>query len=360
MQRILVVSVVGLVVAASLSFSVINAMNYRDMAEKVDRLEKELAEKPSSPEATPRANVETDFNEDVELPLVERSAWLDPMSSVIGDVEIGHRVYVGPFASVRGDEGQPIHIGDESNIQDGVVVHALETQSHGRNLDGRTYNVGGRAYAVYVGERVSLAHQALVHGPARVDDDVFIGMQAMVFKARIGSGSVVEPGAKVIGVTVPPGRYVPAGRTLTSQAEADALPTITESYPFKDLNEAVVHVNTSFADGYGGKPTGHGSKKKSSKKKSSHDEEEEVVAEEHGEEEEEAPRKKSSRMAAEDEEAVEEEEEAPRKKSSRASEEEEEEAPRKRSSRSEEEVEEPVEEEAPPRRKRSSRSEDEE
>jgi carbonic anhydrase/acetyltransferase-like protein (isoleucine patch superfamily) len=38
-----------------------------------------------------------------------------------------------------------------------------------------------------------------------VDDDVFIGMQAMVFKARIGAGCVVEPAAKVIGVTVPAG-----------------------------------------------------------------------------------------------------------------------------------------------------------
>jgi carbonic anhydrase/acetyltransferase-like protein (isoleucine patch superfamily) len=76
-------------------------------------------------------------------------------------------------------------------------------------------------------------------------------MQALVFKSWVGRGSVVEPGAKLIGVTVPPGHYVPAGTVLTDQALADKLPLITEDYPFKDLNEAVVHVNTSLARGYG-------------------------------------------------------------------------------------------------------------
>jgi carbonic anhydrase/acetyltransferase-like protein (isoleucine patch superfamily) len=76
-------------------------------------------------------------------------------------------------------------------------------------------------------------------------------MQALVFKSWIGRGSVIEPGAKVIGVIVPPGRYVPAGTVLTDQKLADKLPEITEAYPFAGLNEAVVHVNTIFAEQYG-------------------------------------------------------------------------------------------------------------
>ncbi|MBI5407072.1 MAG: carbonic anhydrase, partial [Nitrospirae bacterium] len=44
---------------------------------------------------------------------------------------------------------------------------------------------------------------------------------------------------------------------ITKQADADALPTITDTYPFKDLNKAVVHVNTQFADGYNGKKPAH-------------------------------------------------------------------------------------------------------
>lgn len=202
-------------------------------------------------EGAGRPNVRTDFNGDVNRPVVRESAYLDPRASVLGDVTVGEGVYVAPFASIRGDEGQPIAVSDSANVQDGVVIHALETQSHGAAVSNRTYDVAGTAYAVYIGKRVSLAHQSQVHGPARIDDEAFIGMQALVFKAWIGRGSVVEPGATVIGVTVPPGRYVPAGTVLTDTAAAVALPVITERYPFRGLNDAVVHVNTSLAKGYG-------------------------------------------------------------------------------------------------------------
>jgi len=262
MQRIVIVSVVSLVIGLTAGFAVKNTMNIKELNDQVVALQAAKAEGDAHGGATAeglRANVLTDFNATVDLPTVPKSVYIDPKASVIGNVELGERVYVAPFASVRGDEGQPIHIGDDSNIQDGVVLHALETQSEGKNVEGRTYKVGARAYAIYVGERVSMAHQALVHGPARVDDDVFIGMQAMVFKARIGAGCVVEPAAKVIGVTVPAGRYVPAGSVITTQAAADALPAIYDGYPFQNLNEAVVHVNTSFADAYGGGDlSGHG------------------------------------------------------------------------------------------------------
>ena len=197
-----------------------------------------------------RPNVETDFNQDIDLPALDPSSFVDPLASIVGSVQLGKKVYVAPFASIRGDEGQPIFVGDDSNIQDGVVIHALETTSEGKELPNRTYNVGGRSYAVYVGKRVSLAHQALVHGPAKIDDNVFVGMQAMVFKAQIGEGVVIEPAAKVIGVTVPPHRYVPAGLTVSDQKAANSLPEISDGYAFRSLNDAVVHVNTGFASGY--------------------------------------------------------------------------------------------------------------
>jgi carbonic anhydrase/acetyltransferase-like protein (isoleucine patch superfamily) len=200
-----------------------------------------------------RPNVATEFNPDIETPRLGAGSYLDPMASVIGNVHIGDRVYIAPFVSMRGDEGQPIHVGDESNLQDGVVLHALETVSDGRPIPSRTYEVQGHRYAIYVGRHVSLAHQAQVHGPAYVEDDVFVGMQALVFKSHVGRGSVVEPAAAVIGVDVPPGRYVPAGSTLTDQAAADRLPKITSSYAMREINRAVVHVNTALADAYSGR-----------------------------------------------------------------------------------------------------------
>ncbi len=197
-----------------------------------------------------RPNVLTTFNTDVNSPRLDLTTFVDPMASVIGDVSLGHEVYVAPFASIRGDEGQPIVLGNETNVQDGVVIHALETVQAGMPIPNRTFNVNGKEYAVYIGERVSLAHQSQVHGPARVDDGVFIGMQALVFKSSVGAGSVIEPGAKLVGVNIPAGRYVPAGSVITDQAVADKLPLITPQYPFSQLNDAVVHVNTSFAKGY--------------------------------------------------------------------------------------------------------------
>ncbi len=255
MTRILTASLISLLVGVLLSFTIVNAIHNTENADAIAALQRSVAEKADKHafkvESTPRRNVRTSFNARVDKARVADSAWLDPSSSVIGDVIIKDNVYIGPFASVRGDEGQPIYIGRDSNIQDGVVLHALETEQDGAPIEGRTHVVNGVAYAVYVGQRVSLAHQSLVHGPAVVEDDVFVGMQAMVFKATVGKGSVIEPGAKVIGVQVPPGRYVSAGRTLTSQAEADRLPVITEGYAFRSLNEAVVHVNTSLAASYG-------------------------------------------------------------------------------------------------------------
>jgi len=197
-----------------------------------------------------RPNVHTEFNPSVEAPVVGAGSYVDRMASVIGNVVIGKQVLVAPLASIRGDEGQPIYVGDGSNVQDFVLLHALETFADGAAVEKNLVTVDGKKYAVYVGKRVSLAHQSQVHGPAAVLDNTFVGMQALVFKSTVGKNVVIEPGAKIIGVTIAEGRYVPAGSIVTSQAQADALPQITPSYPFATLNDGVLRVNGEFADAY--------------------------------------------------------------------------------------------------------------
>jgi carbonic anhydrase/acetyltransferase-like protein (isoleucine patch superfamily) len=197
-----------------------------------------------------RANVATDFNPDIESPQIGAGSYIDKLSSVIGNVSVGAGVFVAPFASIRGDEGQPIVIGDASNVQDGVVLHALETQQDRKAIDKNFVTVAGKKYALYIGKGVSLAHQSQVHGPAAVGDHTFVGMQALVFKSSVGKNVVIEPGAKLIGVTVADGRYVPAGAVLTTQAQADALPAVTRDYAFATLNDGVLHVNEAFAEAY--------------------------------------------------------------------------------------------------------------
>ncbi len=193
-------------------------------------------------------NVKTSFNLDVDEPILSGTARVHQLASVMGSVTLGERVYVAPFASIRGDEGQNIYVGDESNVQDSVVIHGLETFESGHELVENEVEVAGRKYSVYVGKRVSLAHQSQVHGPAKVGNDTFIGMQALIFKAEVGDHVVVEPGAKIIGVTIASGRYVPALSIITKQADADALSRITDRYPYRHLNDGVIRVNVQFAD----------------------------------------------------------------------------------------------------------------
>ncbi|PKN35709.1 MAG: carbonic anhydrase [Deltaproteobacteria bacterium HGW-Deltaproteobacteria-19] len=195
-------------------------------------------------------NVKTDFSGKVSEPVIDPTAYVHPLAAVIGNVTLGKNVMVSPCAAVRGDEGQPLFVGDNANVQDGVVIHALETEMNGQPVDKNLVEVDGKKYAVYVGSRVSLAHQVQIHGPATVLDDTFVGMKTLVFRAKVGRGCVIEPGCILMGVTVADRRVVPAGSVVKSQQQADDLPEVTDDYPLKDLNKGVVHVNTALAKGY--------------------------------------------------------------------------------------------------------------
>ena len=195
-------------------------------------------------------NVMTDFSAKVSDPVIDPSTYVHPLAAVMGNVILGKNIMVAPMASIRGDEGQPLYVGDNSNVQDGVVIHALETELNGKPVEKNLYEVDGTKYAVYVGSRVSLAHQVQIHGPAAVMDDTFVGMKSLVFRSSVGKQCVLEPGVILMGVSVPDGRYVPAGSVIKIQSQADDLPAITDDYPMKDLNKGVVHVNTSLAKGY--------------------------------------------------------------------------------------------------------------
>jgi carbonic anhydrase/acetyltransferase-like protein (isoleucine patch superfamily) len=195
-------------------------------------------------------NVKTDFSARVSEPVIDPSSYVHPLAAVIGNVILGKNIMVAPTASVRGDEGQPIYVGDDSNVQDGVVVHALETEVDGKPVEKNLYEVSGKKYAVYVGSGVSLAHQVQIHGPAVVMDNTFVGMKVLVFKSFVGQNCVIEPAAVLMGVKIADGRYVAAGSVIKTQFEADMLPSITPDYPLKDMNRGVLHVNKALAKGY--------------------------------------------------------------------------------------------------------------
>ncbi len=123
-------------------------------------------------------------------PQVADTAWVAPTAAVIGDVTIGERSGVFYSAVVRGDT-TTITIGDGSNLQDGVVVHA------------------DPGFACTVGSGVSIGHAAVVHG-CTIEDDCLIGMGAVVLNgAVVGRGSMIAAGAVVLeGAQIPPGSLV--------------------------------------------------------------------------------------------------------------------------------------------------------
>ncbi len=122
------------------------------------------------------------------LPQVAASAYIDPSAQVIGRATIGERSSVWPNVTIRADVNT-ITIGDESNIQDNSALHCDEG-----------------AFALVIGNRVTVGHCVMLHGCV-IEDDCLIGIGAVVLNgARIGRGSVVAAGALVPeGAVVPPG-----------------------------------------------------------------------------------------------------------------------------------------------------------
>jgi carbonic anhydrase/acetyltransferase-like protein (isoleucine patch superfamily) len=209
-----------------------------------------------------RPNVQTDFNSNVTFPRISKTAYIDPFAVVIGDCQIGKLVAVAPFAVCRGDEGTPIYIGDYSNLQDGVILHALETTAHGKNIDDRRYSAQGsllkandtaafkNGFAIYIGNKVSLAHDVMVHGPAYIGNDTFVGMKSMIFNAKLGKRDAIGVSSTITnGVNIADDKFVPPGSIITTQAQADKLPARVGS-PYEKLNGFVLHVNQELAKGY--------------------------------------------------------------------------------------------------------------
>lgn len=193
------------------------------------------------------------FNMVLDLPEVDPTAYLHRQAFVTGAVEIGPECYVGPQASVRGDIGQGIRVGKGSNIQDGAVIAGLPTEEGGEVRQEDTVLVGKRSYSVFLGDQVSIAPQAQVHGPAVVEEGAYLGMQTLVFRSFVGKGSVLEPRSAAIGVRIPENRYVPAGLVLREQSEADRLPVIPAGYPYRERAERNLKVHVELARAMRGK-----------------------------------------------------------------------------------------------------------
>ena len=139
-------------------------------------------------------------------PQLGEGAWAAPSADLIGDVRLGARASVWFGAVLRGDN-TPLILGEETNFQDGAIGHS--------DAD----------FPLTIGARVTVGHQAILHG-CTVADDCLIGMGARLLNGAmieseciVGAGALIteekrfEGGSLIVGV---PARVV---RQITEEEQ---------------------------------------------------------------------------------------------------------------------------------------------
>lgn len=125
------------------------------------------------------------FNLDDKKPAIDPAAWVAPNATVIGDVRLAAGASIWFNATLRGDN-DPISIGENSNIQDGSVLHTDE------------------GIPMQIGRNVTVGHLVMLHG-CTIGDGSLIGIGSVILnRAVIGRQSIV--GANTL---IPEGKVFP-------------------------------------------------------------------------------------------------------------------------------------------------------
>lgn len=119
-------------------------------------------------------------------PEIDESCFIADGAYIVGNAKLGRNVSVWFGAVVRADN-DGIEIGDDCNIQDNASVHS------------------DPGFPVKLGEKVTIGHNAVIHG-CTIEDKVVVGMGATVLNgAVIGTGAIIGAGALVKeGTEIPP------------------------------------------------------------------------------------------------------------------------------------------------------------
>lgn len=151
-------------------------------------------------------------------PIWGSDCWFAPNATLVGELILGHSCTVWFNAVIRADVNAVI-IGNEVNVQDGAVIHCTYQKTQ-----------------TTIGDRVSIGHNAIVHG-CTVESDVLIGMGAIIMDgAHIGQGAIIGAGAVVTANTIVPANTVWVGNPAKylKQVEgqnASIAPITAKNYP---------------------------------------------------------------------------------------------------------------------------------
>ena len=80
-----------------------------------------------------------------KAPQVDPTAFVSASAELIGDVIVGPRCYIGPYAVIRADASR-IVLEEEVAVEDGVIIHT-----------------GGEDPVVTISRRVTIGHGAIIH-----------------------------------------------------------------------------------------------------------------------------------------------------------------------------------------------------
>ena len=144
------------------------------------------------------------FELDGVTPQFGPGAWAAPSADLIGDVRLGARASIWFGAVIRADN-TPIIVGEDSNMQDGAIGHSDPD------------------FPLIIGARVTVGHQAILHG-CTIADDCLVGMGA-----KILNGAVIEAECLVgAGALVTEGKTFPAGSLIVG-SPAKVVRQLTEA-----------------------------------------------------------------------------------------------------------------------------------
>ena len=158
-----------------------------------------------------------------KVPSQGERVFVDPASTVIGEVALGDDSSVWPGAVGRGDMPR-IVIGARTSVPDNAVLHITHDSA---------FNPGG--FPLTLGDDVTVGHQAMLHG-CTIGDRVMIGMQTMIMDGAVvesdvmlAAGSLVSPGKRLASGWLYRGRPARAVRELTAK-EIEFLPYVAGNY----------------------------------------------------------------------------------------------------------------------------------
>ena len=171
------------------------------------------------------------WNPKGDYPQIHDGAYIDPTAVIIGAVKIGNDVFIGPGAVIRADEpGSSIIIKDNCNIQDRVIIHALEDSF------------------VLIEENTSLAHGCIVHGPCKIGKSCFIGFGSVVFESEIEERALIKHLAVVEKVNILSDRVVESGQVVNCRDNSGKLKYADKKD--KEFMEKVIKINLNLVKGY--------------------------------------------------------------------------------------------------------------